>query len=228
MKTYTNEELAEVLAQHKLWLAGGGGQCANLSRANLSYANLRHADLSHADLRGADLRDADLRDAVLSGAVLSGAVLRGADLSGADLSDAVLRGAVLSGADLRGAVLRHIKADFWMILIMARREVPALISALQEGKVDGSTYSGACACLCGTLENAGAALLPHVASSPAESWFVPIRPGDKPDSENEGGFRVKMALEWALEFCVLSGIEIPDSSLTSPEGGRLSLRPPRG
>ena len=167
---------------------------------------------SGADLRDADLSDADLSDADLRGAVLSDAVLRGADLRGADLRGAVLSDAVLSGAVLSGAVLRHIKADFWMILTMARPEVPALISALRDGKVDGSTYSGACACLCGTLENAGSGTLPHVASSPAESWFVPIRPGDKPDSESEGGFRAKMALEWALEFCVLSGIEIPEAA----------------
>ncbi|MDB5584354.1 MAG: pentapeptide repeat family protein, partial [Bradyrhizobium sp.] len=140
----------------------------------------------------------------------------GADLRGADLSGAVLRDAVLRDAVLRDADLRHIKADFWMILTMARKEVPALIAALRSGKVNGSTYDGACACLCGTLENAGAAGLPHVASSPAESWFMPIRTGDKPGDASEGGFRSKVALEWAIEFCAFNGIN-PDKKAPKPK-----------
>ena len=69
----TAEKLAEILENHKKWLADDGG-----CRAHLSGADLRGADLSGADLRGADLSGADLR----------GADLRGADLSGADLSGA--------------------------------------------------------------------------------------------------------------------------------------------
>ena len=161
-------------------------------------AVLRDAVLSGAVLRGADLR----------GAVLRGADLRGADLRDADLRDAVLRDAVLRDADLRGADLRHIKADFFMILALGHREVPALIRALREGRVDGSTYSGECACLVGTLENAGASNLPHAAHSPAESWFVPIRKGIKPGDDNEGGFRAAKALEWALEYAERTGLTI--------------------
>ena len=97
MKTYTKEELAEILRKHKLWLANGvGGE-----RANLCGADLRNADLSGAGLRGANLCNADLRYANLSGANLRGADLGGADLGGADLRNADLRDAVLSGAENR-------------------------------------------------------------------------------------------------------------------------------
>ena len=102
-----------------------------------------------------------------------------------------------------------------MILTMARREVPALITALREGRVDGSTYSGTCACLVGSLENAGASGLPHNANSPAESWFIPIRKGDTPESDNEGGFRSKLALEWALEFCSYGGIDLDRTTVAT-------------
>ena len=215
-------------------LRGAGLSDAVLRGADLSYADLRGADLSDADLRGADLRGAvlrgavlsdavlrgaDLRGAVLRGADLRGADLRGADLSDADLSDADLRGADLIGADLRGAVLsdavlsdavlRSFKADLWMILTMARHEVPALVEALRDGKVDGSTYTGGCACLVGTLENAGAVNLPHSASSPAEQWFAMIREGDKPGDDTRGGFAAAKALEWATEYCDLTGIALP-------------------
>ena len=119
MKTYTPEELAEVLEKHRLWLDDEeGGERADLRDADLSGADLsgaylrgaylRGADLSGADLRGADLSGAYLRDADLSGADLSGAYLRDADLSGADLSGADLRGAYLRGADLSGADLREL------------------------------------------------------------------------------------------------------------------------
>ena len=132
-------------------LSGAYLRGADLSGADLSDAYLRGADLSDADLSGADLSDAYLRGADLSGADLSGAYLRGADLSGADLSDAYLRGADLSDADLSGAdlsdaCLRSIEADLRFVLSKAHNEVPNLISALRNGKVNGSTYDGPCAC----------------------------------------------------------------------------------
>ena len=101
----TPDQLKRVLADHALWLAGNGGECAKLRGANLSQANLRGANLREANLSRADLRGADLRGANLIGADLSGANLIGTDLRGADLSEANLSGADLSGADLSGANL---------------------------------------------------------------------------------------------------------------------------
>lgn len=61
MRKTSKEELQEILAQHKLWLADEkNGKKADLRRANLSSANLSVADLSGANLRRADLRKADL------------------------------------------------------------------------------------------------------------------------------------------------------------------------
>ncbi|HDR9834255.1 TPA: pentapeptide repeat-containing protein [Burkholderia multivorans] len=196
-------------------LRGANLRGADLSGANLRGADLRDADLSDADLRGADLRDADLSDADLRGADLSGANLRGADLSGANLRGAYLRGANLRGANLRGADLRGanlrgadlsdadllpIKADFIEVISQAPREVPALIDALKAGRVDGSTYSGECACLVGTIANArgidvySAELgIPKDESRPAERFFLAIRKGDTPETNAAS----KLALEWA-------------------------------
>ena len=79
----TAEKLAEILENHKKWLANDGGFRADLSGANLRWANLSEADLSGANLSRADLSEADLSGANLSEADLSGANLSRADLSGA-------------------------------------------------------------------------------------------------------------------------------------------------
>ena len=161
------------------------------------WGRQNNADLSHANLNGADLRGANLSDANLSHAYLNGANLNGADLRGANLSDANLRSFI---------------ADLWMILSMARLEVPALVAALRNGQVDGWTYSGDCACLVGTLENAGAVNIPHEASSPAEQWFAMIRKGDKPGDDSGGGFAAGKALEWTLDYCARTGLELPEAA----------------
>ncbi|HEF4754619.1 pentapeptide repeat-containing protein [Burkholderia multivorans] len=182
------------------YLSGADLSDADLSDAYLRGANLSDADLSGAYLRGANLSGAYLRGAYLSGANLSDADLSGAYLSGADLSGAYLRGADLSDADLSGAYLLPIKADFIEVISQAPREVPALIDALKAGRVDGSTYSGECACLVGTIANArgidvySAELgIPKDESRPAERFFLAIRKGDTPETNAAS----KLALEWA-------------------------------
>jgi hypothetical protein len=107
----TPERLQTILAEHAKWLAGDGGERANLRDANLRDANLRGADLSFANLRGADLRGADLRVANLRGADLCFADLRGADLCFADLCFADLCFAkgilLLPVQDARGYSFAH-------------------------------------------------------------------------------------------------------------------------
>ena len=77
MKTYTQEEIAKILADHKKWLSENEGTRANLSGADLSRANLSRANLSGADLSGADLSRANLSGANLSGAEYNDNELRG-------------------------------------------------------------------------------------------------------------------------------------------------------
>jgi len=60
----TKDKLAAVLAKHKLWCEGSGGERANLSGANLSGASLRGASLRGTNLTGADLTSAILRGGV--------------------------------------------------------------------------------------------------------------------------------------------------------------------
>ena len=83
MKTYTTEELREIIKKHEAYLqSDDDGVCANLS-----YADLSNANLSDANLRKAILCSANLSNADLSYANLRNANLRYADLSYANLSN---------------------------------------------------------------------------------------------------------------------------------------------
>ena len=163
-------------------------EAAVKSRASLSRADLSRANLSRANLFGADL----------SGASLSRANLFGANLSGADLSGANLSGANLSRANLSENQLTQFRDDIWAVLSSAPLEVKGLRQALIDGKVDGSTYTGECACLVGTIAkvaNKNYESLPVLkpnSSRPAEVFFTFIKEGDTPKKSEWS----KMALGW--------------------------------
>jgi hypothetical protein len=71
MKTYSEEELKEILRLHQLWLEGDHeGERANLTGADLTKAYLTKANLTGADLRWANLTKADLTEADLENAKL--------------------------------------------------------------------------------------------------------------------------------------------------------------
>jgi uncharacterized protein YjbI with pentapeptide repeats len=179
---------------------------ANLGYAKLGYANLRSADLGYADLGYANLRSADLGYAKLGYAKLGYADLGYADLGYADLGYAKLGYADLSH--------RHPLWAFWVdfctVLDAAPNEVAGLRLALVEGRVDGSTYIGECACLVGTIANVrclnvNAIDLPKDGGRPAEQWFIPIRKGDcaitdPSKAESEGIFRASIAVGWIDEW----------------------------
>ena len=78
----------------------------------------------------------------------------------------------------------------------------ALLAALRAGKIDGSQYSGECACLVGTIakvRKCDAYSLPGIrpdGSRPSERWFLAIRPGDTPENNPA----VKITEGWIEEF----------------------------
>jgi hypothetical protein len=217
----TMKETVEVAVKQGVSLSYADLSGAYLSGADLSGANLRNANLNDANLRGASLNDADLRGASLSGASLNDASLNDADLRNANLNNANLGGADFNGAHFSGAYLNdaslndadlsEIKADYLAVLSVAKHEVVELYKALMSGRIDGSAYTGECACLVGTIANIrhedhkslGINLRPD-SSRPAEIWFLNIRKGDTPEN-NAVSAIVK---DWTLEFMENNGIVV--------------------
>ena len=129
-----------------------------------------------------------------------------ADLSDADLTGANLRGADLTDANLTGADLTYVnltafQQDFIAEVLTMPAELDALRAAIVAGRIDGSTYSGECSCLAGTIakahgidcyggENIGD--FRAQATSPRERWFAMIKPGDTPETNQAS----RMALGW--------------------------------
>ena len=186
-----------------------------VEKAIADKVDLRGVDLRGANLRGADLRDADLSCADLSCADLRGVDLRGANLRCADLVDAYLSGAYLSGADLRcanlsGAYLEPIKTDFICAILKLPNEIPNLRQKFIEGKINGSTYSGKCACLAGTIANnlhvdtdtlREKFKFPVDSSSPREIFAMSVEEGDTPENSQIAAFFVEW-IDEALEMIV--------------------------
>ena len=131
--------------------------------------------------------------AVSQRASLSAANLRAANLSAADLSDA---------KNSTAEQLVQIRDDLWAVLSAAPREVDGLRKALAEGRVDGSTYTGECACLVGTIANVRGCserelgILKPNSSRPIERWFMGIKKGDTP----ENNVCAKWVLAWTDEW----------------------------
>ena len=100
---------------------------------------------------------------------------------------------------LRDADLRHIRDDFWAVLSAAPGEVDGLRRAIIDGLIDGSTYTGECACLVGTIqklrkcEHGSIAFLRPDSSRPIERFFMGIKRGDTPETNPIS----KLAMEWA-------------------------------
>ena len=240
LKHAVEKAIADKVDLRGVDLRGANLRGADLRDADLSGADLSCADLRGVDLRGANLRGADLVDADLSGAYLSGANLRGADLRCANLSGANLRGAYLSGADLRcanlrcadlvdaylsgaylsgadlrcanlsGAYLEPIKTDFICAILKLPNEIPNLRQKFIEGKINGSTYSGKCACLAGTIANnlhvdtdtlREKFKFPVDSSSPREIFAMSVEEGDTPENSQIAAFFVEW-IDEALEMIV--------------------------
>ncbi len=177
---------------------------ANLFRANLYGANLFRANLTGANLFGANLIDADLTGANLAGANLERANLAGANLAGANLERTDLTWANLTGVNLTWANLEGVKVDFREVLDAAPNEVPALLLAIREGRIDGSQYEGDCSCLKGTIDTLRGNTTPsgplrHDASSPSERLFLAIREGYTPEINPIAALVEEWILEWQAE-----------------------------
>jgi hypothetical protein len=136
------------------------------------------------------------------GVTVKAAIEAEIDLRDANLSDADLSGADLSDANLSDANLTPIRDDIWAVISSTPSEVSALIDALKNGRVNGSTYSGDCSCLVGTIATArrcsheAIETLKPNSSRPAERFFLGINKGDTPETNQFSALAVQWCQEW--------------------------------
>ena len=104
MKTYTQDQLNEIVGKHKLWLDNKESG----ERADLRWSDLSGSDLSGSDLRGSNLSGSNLSNSNLSGSNLSGSDLSNSNLSGADLRNSKLSRSDLSNSNLSGSNLSGV------------------------------------------------------------------------------------------------------------------------
>ena len=199
-------------------LNGANLYVANLTRANLYVANLTRANLDGANLDGANLNGANLYVANLTRANLTGANLTRANLDGANLTRANLTGANLyvanlTRANLTRANLEIFKKDLIAEILKLPDELENLRDTIIAGKINGSSYTGDCACLAGTiakhrgLDNISSGdeikengcVFVADSSSPRERWFMMIAPGQNPENHQPA----KVALDWVNEAIVI-------------------------
>ena len=112
MKILNQEQVNEIVSEHKLWLRGRrDAKCADLSYARLAYIDLSGVNLSHANLKGVSLRHANLSYSDFVEANLEDADLSRADLRCSDFEYANLSGANLVDSNLKFANLSHTNLD---------------------------------------------------------------------------------------------------------------------
>jgi hypothetical protein len=171
--------------------------CAELNYAKLNYAKLNNAKLNYAELNYAKLNNAELNYAKLNNAKLNNAKLNYAKLNYAELNN----------AKLNNADTHSIKYEFFGKLALQYNEIAGLRAAIVEGKIDGATYEGECACFVGTIANVAHTNYENLAvqrnpDSLTERWFLAISKDDTPETNPIS----KITLNWIDEFLLLTNI----------------------
>ena len=114
--------LADILEEHKMWLANrAGGRRAELSNADLNWVDLHSVNLRGAMLDGARLTYSTISDCILSDASMERAILYKANITHSRIDSAVLRLATMDdcsitntsmeNANMDGANMKHAKID---------------------------------------------------------------------------------------------------------------------
>jgi hypothetical protein len=113
----------------------------------------------------------------------------------------------LKHTGVTSAELKAARQDLWAVLSLAPQEAPAIEKALLEGRVDGGTYYGECACLIGTIANArgcdvySLGALRPAPDRPIEHLFMRISRGDTPQNNPVA----KLIVQWIQNWCVTLG-----------------------
>lgn len=124
---------------------------------------------------------------------------------GVDLAYVDLTGVKATEKDLTAANLGTIKNDIFQLFSAAPNEVSAVLKALQDGKIDGASYTGTCACFIGTIAKTQktswqkiSGIAPNTCR-PAERWILALSEGDTPSTSPVAAITERWIHEWISE-----------------------------
>lgn len=178
-------------------LAGADLSYLDLDRAYFNRANLFQTSFKRASLDGADFSEATLHQANLTGAVLCNAVFTNTDLRGVHFN----WGLTLEQqpTDFTGTMLTPIRDDFWAALSTSPANVPDLIKAIANGRIDGDgRYIGKCD-VQGEYYYYFAPVF-HGYGRPVRSFFLMLTPGTRPENSQVAQLLYDWAVEWLKQM----------------------------
>ena len=185
------------------WAIANSVHCHSLDLSGADFSGYHCPDGSSFD--GSSFDGSRFVDSIFDGSIFDGSSFVRSSFVDSSFVDSSFVRSSFDGED-------EAKEDFMRIMAWAEAEIPAVICALKEGRVNGSVYAGECSCLVGTIATARGVdvnMLEQNGDRPAERWFMMISTGDKPGDQSPGGYASARAVEWAEEYAASHGIAIP-------------------
>lgn len=112
---------------------------------------------------------------------------------------------------------KDAREDLRAVLETSPKQATGLLAAIEEGRIEGASYYGTCACLIGTLAGLKRPLSEEASQdvnerrdwltavrapdmyTPAESWFWEIATGDTPKTNTYSAKAALWVQEWLIE-----------------------------
>jgi hypothetical protein len=181
--------------------AGAKIKTIYINGATIETLDVRNSWIDAIHTPGATIETLDVRNSWIDAIHTIGATIERLDARRSWVGVIYTNDAKIKTLDANGAsFVANARENYFCILAKARSYVPALIEALEAGRINGSVYAGECACLAGTPEQERGCDHNRIVfrdyHPPAERMFFAIGPGMTPDRNSVA----RQAVAWAREF----------------------------
>jgi len=183
---------------------------ATFDNATFYNATFYNAKFYNATFDNATFDNATFYNATFYNATFDNAKFYNATFDNATFDNAKFYNATFDEASWKSIPQEYLNAvrdDMFAVLLAYPGEIAALRAALVDGKINGSVYSGVCACLFGTIAKAQHCEVNELkgivrpnSNRPIEVFFYSIQVGNTPKNSRHA----KCAVEWIDQFIALA------------------------